>query len=204
MARGQGSSVGVKGLSEREVPATVAIWTLNYSATGNDLNEINQALGNSTTAIRGFLKDAGFDDGDMAVQPPSVRDLSLEVRDKDAQPPSARFSAAQSVLLRTAKVDSVKPAVAAVSKLMAAGVLLTGKNDPVYIFDKLNDIKPAMIEEATKNARIAAQQFARDSQTPLGALVSAEQGWFQIEDRDAATPERKMVRVVVEVRFRLE
>ena len=56
-----------------------------------------------------------------------------------------------------------------------------------------------MIEEATKNARIAADQFARDSQTTLGKLRTASQGWFQVENRDGATPERKTVRVVVDV-----
>jgi hypothetical protein len=72
---------------------------------------------------------------------------------------------------------------------------------PEYIFNQLNDIKPGMIQEATKNARIAAEQFSRDSQTSLGSLRSATQGWFQVENRDAATPERKMVRVVVDVEY---
>jgi hypothetical protein len=60
-----------------------------------------------------------------------------------------------------------------------------------------------MIQEATKNARIAAEQFSRDSQTGLGKLRSASQGWFQVEDRDAATPERKLVRVVVDVDYEI-
>jgi hypothetical protein len=60
-----------------------------------------------------------------------------------------------------------------------------------------------MIQEATKNARIAAEQFSRDSQTALGKLRSATQGWFQVENRDAATPERKIVRVVVDVEYEI-
>ena len=52
-------------------------------------------------------------------------------------------------------------------------------------------------------ARIAAEQFSRDSQTTLGKLRNATQGWFQIENRDAATPERKVVRVVVDVEFEI-
>lgn len=47
-----------------------------------------------------------------------------------------------------------------------------------------------MIQEATKNARIAAEQFSRDSPTTL-------------ENRDAATPERKVVRVVVDVEYEI-
>ena len=196
--------ISVKGLSEKEVPASVAIWMIAYSSTGNDLAEINGKLANSTEAVRDFLKSSGFDEKDIAIQPPLVRDLSLNERDKDAEPLIARYSATQSVLLRTSKVDLVKPAVAAVSKLIAAGVELSGRNEPDYSFDRINEIKPEMIAEATKNARIAAEQFSRDAATQLGGLRSAQQGWFQVESRDVATPERKIVRVVVEVEFEVK
>jgi hypothetical protein len=195
--------ISVKGLSEREVPASVATWTIGYSANGNELGEINKKLAESTKAVVAFLKEAGFAETDMAVQPPSVQDTSMEPREKDIPPPPERYKASQSVLLRTAKVDLIKPALASASNLMVSGVLLSGKSEPSYIFDELNTIKPGMIQEATKNARIAAEQFARDSQTALGKLRNASQGWFKIDDRDAATPERKIVRVVVDVEYEI-
>ena len=193
--------ISVKGLSEREVPASVATWTVGYSANGNDLGEINKKLADSTKAVTAFLKEAGFAEADLAVQPPSLQDNTMEVREKDVPPPPERYKAYQSVLLRTSKVDLIKPALASASNLMVSGVLLSGKSEPNYIFNQVNEIKPAMIQEATKNARIAAEQFSRDSQTTLGKLRNATQGWFQIENRDAATPERKVVRVVVDVEY---
>jgi hypothetical protein len=193
----------VKGLSEREVPASVATWSIGYRATGNDLSAINRKLSESTKTVLAFLKTAGFDEKDIAVQPPALRDVSMEPREKDTPPPPERYRAEQSVLLRTAKVDFIKPALASASTLMVNGVLLSGGCQPNYVYNQLNEIKPTMIQEATKNARIAAEQFARDSQTNLGKLRSASQGWFQVEDRDAATPERKLVRVVVDVDYEL-
>ena len=195
--------IAVKGLSEREVPASVAVWTISYNVTVNDLDAINRRLSESTKAVTAFLKGAGFDDKDMAVQPPALHDASMELRDKNVPPPPERFRAEQSVLLRTAKVDLIKPALASASTLMANGVHLSACCQPNYIYNQLNEIKPAMIQEATKNARVAAEQFSRDSQTSLGKLRSASQGWFQVEDRDAATPERKLVRVVVDVDYEL-
>lgn len=193
--------ISVKGLSEREVAASVATWTIGYNATGNDLDQINKKLGDSTKAVIAFLKERGFDEKEVAVQPPSIIDTSMEQREKDVPPPPQRFSANQSVLLRTTKVDAIKPALASAANLMISGVFLSGKSQPNYIFNQLNEIKPGMIQEATKNARIAADQFARDSQINLGKLRNASQGWFQVEDRDAATPERKRVRVVVDVEY---
>jgi hypothetical protein len=194
-------TISVKGLSEREVPASVATWTVVYSATGNDVSQINKKLAESTNAVIAFLKGAGFAETDLAIQPPVVRDTSMDERDKDSPPPPERYSATQSVLLRTSKVDAIKPALASASNLMSSGVLLSGKAQPNYIYNQLNDIKPGMIQEATKNARIAADQFSRDSQTTLGKLRNASQGWFQVENRDEATPERKTVRVVVDVEY---
>jgi uncharacterized protein len=202
--RGAGRRIiSVKGLSEREVPASVATWTIGYSANGNDLTEINKKLADSTKAVAAFLKEAGFAEADMAVQPPSLQDTTMEVREKDVPPPPERYKAYQAVLLRTSKVDLIKPALAAASNLMVSGVLLSGKSEPNYIFNQVNEIKPGMIQEATKNARVAAEQFSRDSQTTLGKLRSATQGWFQVENRDAATPERKVVRVVVDVEYEI-
>lgn len=196
--------ISVKGLSEREVPASVATWTIGYYATGNSVDEINKKLSDSTKAVVAFLKERGFDEKELAVQPPSIRDTSFEPRQKDVPPPAERFGAGQAILLRTAKVDSIKPALASAANLMLSGVLLAAGSQPNYIFNQVNEIKPGMIQEATRNARIAADQFARDSQITLGKLRNASQGWFQIEDRDAATPERKTVRVVVDVEYEVK
>ena len=66
-----------------------------------------------------------------------------------------------------------------------------------------NDIKPEMIEEATANAREAAQKFAKDCDSRLGKIKTASQGQFTITDRDSNTPYIKNVRVVTSVVYYL-
>src|SRR6476469_10458578 len=88
--------ISVKGLSEREVPASVATWTIGYSANGNELSEINKKLADSTKAVIAFLKEAGFAEADLAVQPPSLQDTTMEAREKDVPPPPERYKAYQS------------------------------------------------------------------------------------------------------------
>lgn len=61
-----------------------------------------------------------------------------------------------------------------------------------------------MIEEATSNAREAAQKFADDSGSRLGKIRTASQGQFSISDRDANTPYIKKVRVVTSVVYYLK
>ena len=84
-------------------------------------------------------------------------------------------------------------------------VSVGGENGGVqYLFDDLNAIKPAMIEEATRNARESAQKFAADSKSTLGKIRRANQGQFSISDRDASTPHIKRVRVVSTIEYYLQ
>lgn len=80
----------------------------------------------------------------------------------------------------------------------------------VYSFTRLNDVKPEMVAEATKDARRSAEQFAKDSGTGVGGIKSATQGYFSIDARDGEqsgggidTPFKK-VRVVTTVDFYLK
>ena len=58
--------------------------------------------------------------------------------------------------------------------------------------------------EAIENAEQTAQQFAKNSHSQLNKIVSADQGQFSIDDRDANTPYIKRVRVVTTVTYSLK
>ena len=73
-----------------------------------------------------------------------------------------------------------------------------------YEFTGLNEVKPEMIEEATRNARAAAEKFAKDSDSRLGKIRNASQGQFSIANRDENTPYIKTVRVVTTINYYLK
>ena len=90
----------------------------------------------------------------------------------------------------------------------ASQAIVSGGNDSEnqveFKYEGLNGIKPEMIEEATKNAREAAEKFAKDSGSRLGKIRTANQGTFTIENRDSNTPYIKKVRVVTSVTYYLK
>ena len=94
--------------------------------------------------------------------------------------------------------------------MVRQGVVLEEGTGMSYSFTRLNDIKPEMVAEATKDARAAAEQFAQDSGADVGGIKHATQGYFSIEARDgdsggwgvSDTPYKK-VRVVTTVDFYL-
>jgi hypothetical protein len=65
-------------------------------------------------------------------------------------------------------------------------------------------MKPEMMEEAIKNAQKTAEQFANASDAKLGAIQTAGQGQFEIDDRDQNTPYIKKLRVVTTITYGLD
>lgn len=198
-------SVTVKGLSEREVPADIVIWPISFTVADNDLASLYRTLQARTAAIREFLQQQGIDPAAVSQSPPSITDKSAQ-QYGNGQRPEFRYSAIQTVTVYSGQVDTVRTAMNGLAELGKQGIAFTGgdyRNSTEYIFTGLNDIKPAMIEEATRRARQAAQKFAQDSDSRLGKIRRASQGQISITDRDKNTPYIKKIRVVSTVEYYL-
>lgn len=205
-ARSSARSVSVKGLAEREVGADLVVWPLTFEVSGNDLNTLQTQVEAKRQTIREYLSAAGFEETEISQSAPRIRDTQSEVQYGQATPPKFRYIAQATLTLRTNKIAVVKAAIEKAGDLVGKGIVLVGENygrTTEFLFTGLNDIKPAMIEEATKNARMAAEQFAKDSGSKVGKIRSASQGLFTITDRDMNSPDRKNVRVVTTVDYYL-
>ncbi len=195
-------SVSVKGLSEREVKADLALWALRFVATGNDLAETQAQVKSNATAVTNSLKSHGFSDDEIELQAPQVTDRLAQAY--SSGPVESRFIIAQQIVLRSTDVDKVAAANKDTSELVEQGVVLSNEYGPVrpsYLFTGIAALKPEMIEEATKRAREAAETFAADSGSSLGGIRRAWQGQFEILPRDntPGTQETEQVAKTVRV-----
>jgi hypothetical protein len=204
-ARAADRYVTVKGLAEREVPANLAMWPIVFSTTGNDLVAIQATLDGSAKKVLAFLEERGFSPAEYSLSSPRVTDREAQ-GGRMRGDTGDRYVAEQSMTLRSAKITPVKVAMQQSGELIREGVALVRSYEynTTFLYTALDTIKPAMIAEATKDARKAAEQFARDSGSRVGAIRNAQQGFFDIQDRDAFSPEIKKVRVVTTVQYFLE
>ncbi|MDK1682647.1 SIMPL domain-containing protein [Acinetobacter terrestris] len=197
--------VSVKGLSEREVKADVAVWPIRFSAASQDLTQLYDTMEINTQQIQAFLKGEGFTAEEITTASPSTTDKYAQQYGGNENV-ALRYTAHQTITVYTHKIDALRAAQSRLVVLGKKGIAFGGDDSgqrTEYIFTKLNDIKPAMIEQATENARSVAEKFAADSKSSLGKIKSANQGLFSIEDRDSNTPYLKKVRVVSTVDYYL-
>ncbi len=198
-------TVTVKGLSERQLPADTAIWPIQFSCATNDVAELYDKLSGDGDMIRAFLRKSGFRDDEITVGIPVIVDKLAQQYGGNAQI-RLRFTATQSITVCSGRVDLIRNTMKELVALGKRGIVFSGNtydNRPEFMFSRLNEIKPAMIEEATKKAREVAEKFARDSGSRLGKIKRARQGQFSIKDRDRNTPYIKKIRVVSTVEYYL-
>lgn len=202
--------VTVKGVAEREVQADLALWPIQFIVAENDLPRAQGSSAESTKKVMAFLKRQGIEAAQIELQNLSVTDT--EANRYGGQPAARRFVISQTLMVRSTP-DAVFKASQQVGELVAEGIVLSSdgpwSGGPTYLFTKLNDVKPAMIAQATANARQAAAQFAKDAGSKLGGIRQANQGLFVILPRDQAPgveeqrQRTKVVRVVSTVDYLL-
>ena len=199
-------SVTVKGLSEREVKADKVTWPLIYKELGNDPAEMYGLLEKKNQKVVAFLKEAGITDSEISINPPTITDRQADNYGNEIM--NYRYKATSVITVTSNNVDQVRMLMRRQTQLMKQGIALVseeyGSNNIVYEFTGLNKIKPEMVEESTRNARITAEKFAEDSQCKLGSIRNASQGQISIDNRDANTPYIKNIRVVNTIEYTLE
>jgi hypothetical protein len=203
-ARAADRFVTVKGISEREVRADLAIWPLRLVAADNDLSRAHAQIESSVSRIRTFLASNQIDTTQSELQDFSVTDAATN-QYGSGERAGSRYVIRQTVVVRSLKPDLVLAASQRVGDLVSAGVVLSsggdyGNGGPTFVFTGLNKLKPQMIAEATARARESAEQFAKDSHSDIGGIRSASQGVFEILPRDQAQGISEASQIVKTVR----
>ena len=199
-------SISVRGVSERDVTADLATWTISFSQEGPELDMVNARVEQQSAAVRRFFAASGFKPSDISDS--GVSFSRSHVTNDEGQRVETRITVTRSIQLRTVDVMKVRSAHERLPALLREGVELDGSSLN-FSFTKLNQLKPEMIAEATKRARQSAEQFARDSGASVGQIRTASQGYFSVGPRDGAEGEEseasdspfQKVRVVTSVDY---
>lgn len=197
-------TVNVRGLAEMDVEANKVTWPISVNEVGNDLSRVYAQVSKNIDVVIKYLKDNGLTDDEISVSAPNVMDRATNYYDNNWKD---RYNVTSNIVVTSGKIKLVMDLIPRQGELIEKGVAIKSSdygNYTVYEYTELNSIKPQMIEQATMNARAAAEKFAKDSNSKLGKIKTANQGLFTIEDVDEYTPNIKHVRVVTNVTYFLE
>ena len=195
--------VTVKGLAEREVLADKVVWPLPFKCVSNDMQELYNEIEKNNSIVVEFLKEGGITEDEIIISAPAVTDRLAQSYVPDNI--KFRYQAEAVITVTSSQVEKVIDLMKKQVNLMKQGVIISNEYNYNISFEytSLNDIKPEMVEEATRNARAVAQKFAEDSGSNLGKIRQATQGQFSISS-DETTPQIKNIRVVTTVKYALE
>ena len=199
----QDQYVTVKGLAEREVMANKVVWALPYKCVSNDMQQLYDEIEKNREIVLSFIREGGITDEEIVISAPAVTDRLAQSYIPDNI--KFRYQAEAVITVISPQVEKVMELMGKQIELMKDGVIISDEYNyqTQFEYTALNDIKPEMVEEATRNARAVAQKFAEDSDCKLGNIRQATQGQFSITS-DETTPQIKNIRVVTTVKYELK
>jgi hypothetical protein len=212
--------VTVKGLAEMNITANAASISVSFPISGDNLQEVIKQTDVKKNAIISYLKTMGHNQSEIQVSNLDINDKQKYYENEwqgnqQVKVKIDRYIITQTLTIQSKDIKATEDK-AAKMKLDLVSRELTSNIATNYSFPELNSIKPKLIAESTKNARIAGEQFANDSQATLGKIKTASQGQITIAgkyqyDEEAATesdkpkePYIQKARVVSTIVFFLE
>jgi hypothetical protein len=176
--------VTVKGLAEMNLKANQASITIEYSFSGDELKKLIQQTESKKKVIITYLKKKGYSTNEIGISNIDVEDkekyYETELENgREVQVKIDRYTISQRLSVYSKNVKETED-ISANINLDLVSADLTSKLTTDYYFPELNTIKPKLIAESTKNARVAGEQFAKDSDASLGKIKTASQGQITI------------------------
>lgn len=171
--------ITVKGSARKNIRADLVIWHGSFTAEAASLLEAQRKLKADFARVEKFLRDNGATQ--YTFTPIAIEELKATVRDAlgSTQEKIAGYRLTQAVRVesgdaaRSAQLDSES------TRLVEEGVVFTTLR-PEFIYTKAGEAKVEMLAEATKDARVRAEQIAAQGGRGLARLHDADMGVIQI------------------------
>ncbi|NGF58326.1 SIMPL domain-containing protein [Parapedobacter sp. SGR-10] len=175
------NTINVTGNAKKDFESDIVKWTATYSRKSMDLSAASEQLKQDRELVKNFLLQKGIPENEIQFNAVNInRDFAYNT-DSNGRSYNTftGYSLTQFVSVESKELDKVDNASREISALISQGVELSS-NMPNYYYSKLEDLKLALIGEASQNAKARAENIAKESGSGLGRLLKADLGVFQI------------------------
>jgi hypothetical protein len=185
-AKRASDTITVTGSARKSIRSDYATWGGGVACLTLTYQESFKELKRQTDRIRAYLKEHHVPDSAITfftIRPEEFmepQDRKSRMRSAEPEPPkflgyklSQRFSVTSSL------VDSIDALSRGITDLISEGFAV-GSESPQYFYTKLNELRIEMLGEATRDAKLRAEQIAESAGGKIRSLRNARMGVFQI------------------------
>jgi hypothetical protein len=177
-------SIRVKGYAETDLVSDVGRFFCTFSVRGASLAESYAKLQDNRTAVTAYLKKMGFQDDEIVFQ--TIQTSKVAKRDSQGRETNETefYDVYQRVMVSSGRVSLIQDCSIGITELIKDGIDISATS-PEFTISDLKDTKVALLAKATEDGYRRAISLAENSKGRVGALISAQQGVFQITERNS-------------------
>lgn len=174
----------VTGSAKRRIKSDLVIWTAEVSATNKDRAAAYQEVADNVPKVVAWLREKGVAADQVKVE--SIETSQQHPRDKEGQPVEdvvTGYVMKQQIRVRSTEVDKIEKLAREATELLEQGIVIESYA-PEFHYTRLATLKIEMLAEASRDARVRADQIAGATGSRIGALRNARMGVMQINAAD--------------------
>lgn len=179
----QEKRVTVTGSATRRIRSDLIVWRATMRAQNTELTGAYKKLAADMPALLEFVKARGLTDQQITVSAASIREVHPRSEQGiEQEAVVAAYVAEQEIEVESTDIGKVEQISREATQLLDRGVYVQS-SPPLYIYTKLAALKVQMLAEASKDARLRAEQIALNTNSVLGKLLTGRMGVLQINEK---------------------
>ena len=175
--------ITVTGSAKVEATADKAVWTLSISQSSPTVNTAVAKVADGVSALSSYLTNGGVTNDQITLGAVSTY-ANEEYVNGNSTGRILSYRASRDVTVRTKDVQLVSKLSQGIGDLLQTGVPINNYG-PQYYISTLSDLRPKLLGEAMKDARVRAESITKAVGGSVGAVINVKSGPFQVTSLDS-------------------
>ena len=173
----------VTGSARVAASADNVVWTLSIANTGKTPATAVTGIDSGINALQKYLTDGGLPSDSLTLGPVNSNPTEEYINGN----PTGRilnYRANREITVRTKDVQLVSKLSQNIGSVLQQGVNVSNYG-PQYYVSTLNKIRPQLLSEATKDAKLRAEAMTKAVGGKVGSITSVKAGPIQVTTPDS-------------------
>ena len=177
------NGIVVTGSARTEAVADNAVWTLSVSLSRPKVADAVAKVGSDVEAVTKYLTDGGIPAEALTLGPVSTFGQEEWVNGNSTGR-ILNYRASRDVTVRTKDVELVSKLSQGIGSILQTGVNVNNYG-PQYYISTLAELRPQLLEEAMKDAKLRADSITKAVGSSVGVVTGVKSGVFQVTTPDS-------------------